>query len=402
VIRLRYSVYVILLMGDVVWSAAFPLGPYWHNTFGLDATETGIILASASVAILIASIPGGLLADRLGPRGVTVASTLLLALSALAHGYATGFWTLLAARVAFGLGFGVAWPAGLALLTAVLPPERRGRTLSASMILAGLGTTIGPTFGGTLTARYGIHAPFTIAAAIMAGAALTLLTAPAVQRLNQRRQPVAESVRRLSREPLAVAGVVFMALPGFVASTIHLLVPLRLNEQGISTAAVGVGFSAGALMFLATSIVVTRLGDRAARVGVGAAMSLALGVTMFIPALSSTVAAMFAILVVVRPPVATLFGIAIPLASRGADAAGVGQGAVLGITNLVWAIAAIAGPITAGFLDDNVGHTATWIVDIVLCGLVAAWTMRGLRERSPKSSGEPPPGSGISPVTGQP
>ncbi len=391
--RLKYAVYVILLMGDVVWSAAFPLGPYWHDEFGLDSTQTGVVLASASVAILVASVPGGLLADRLGPRGVTIASTAVLAASAFAHGYATGYWSLLAARVAFGLGFGIAWPAGLALLTASLPAAERGRTLSASMILAGLGTTIGPTFGGTLTARYGIHAPFTIAALVMAGAAIVLLTTGPVARIATEHQRVHESVRRLAGQPLAVAGVVFMALPGFVASTVHLLVPLRLSEQGISTGTIGLAFSAGALVFLATSIVITRLGDRAARVTVGAVMAALLGATMVLPALSTAVAALFAVLVIIRPPVATLFGIAIPLASRGALAAGVGQGAVLGITNMVWAVAAIAGPVAAGFLDDHVGGTATWVMDIALCAVVAVWASRTTpsarrrREVSASSSG---------------
>ncbi len=52
------------------------------------------------------------------------------------------------------------------------------------------------------------------------------------------------------------------------------------------------------------------------------------------------------------------------------------RGGVLGITNAIWAVAAISGPILAGLLDDHVSHSAPWILNIVLCAAVVAWTIR--------------------------
>jgi MFS family permease len=105
-----------------------------------------------------------------------------------------------------------------------------------------------------------------------------------------------------------------------------------------------------------------------------------------IPIVSSQSEPLYVLLGARGLPLSTLFSIAAPLAALGADRVGVGRGGVLGITNAIWAVAAITGPILAGLLDDHVSSAAPWIVNIALCAAVVGWTVRA-RTRTPAGAG---------------
>ena len=94
--RSLVAVYGLLIAGDVLWSALFPLGPAYRDEFGLSATEVGILLAMFPVAVLVVSLPAGQLADRVGPLKVTTLSALIMAAGAIGQSLAPDFGTLLA------------------------------------------------------------------------------------------------------------------------------------------------------------------------------------------------------------------------------------------------------------------------------------------------------------------
>lgn len=377
--RSLVAVYGLLIVGDILWSALFPLGPAYRDEFGLSATEVGILLAVFPVAVLVVSLPAGQLADRVGPLRVTAICGLILSVGAIGQWLAPEFGTLLVARALQGIGFGAVWPAGLAYLQEVLPEHQRSRVLQSSMVVAGLATMIGPTFGGTLAARFEAGTPFLIGG--IASLALTALLLGLRDAPHHARAatPLLASAARLRSDHLAVAGLAFMALAGYVANTIHLLVPLELRDVGIGEAAIGLGLTVGAAVFLCNSILIARVGARAARPELGAAAALLLGLLCVIPILSTQAAPLFVLLGARGLPLSTLFAIAAPLAALGADRVGVGRGGVLGITNAIWAVAAIAGPIIAGLLDDHVSQPSPWILNVALCLAVALWVVRSPR-----------------------
>ena len=384
--RSLVAVYGLLIAGDVLWSALFPLGPAYRDEFGLSATEVGILLAVFPVAVLVVSLPAGQLADRVGPLKVTMVSAAILAAGAIGQAFAPDFGTLLVSRACQGLGFGAIWPAGLAYLQEVLPEHQRSRILSSSMIVAGLATMIGPTFGGALAARYDAGTPF-----LVGGIATLCLLALMIglrdhPHTSRSPTPLLAAAARLSKDHLAVAGLAFMALAGYVANTIHLLVPLDLRDFGAGEGAIGLGLTVGAGVFLCNSILLSRIGPRAVRVRLGAAAAALLGALCVFPIVSSQAEPLYVLLAARGLPLSTLFSIAAPLAALGADRVGVGRGGVLGITNAIWAVAAIAGPILAGLLDDHVSSSAPWLLNIALCAAVVAWTIR-TRTRAPAAAG---------------
>ena len=382
--RSLVAVYGLLIAGDVLWSALFPLGPAYRDELGLSATEVGVLLAVFPVAVLVVSLPAGQLADRIGPLKVTTLSAVIMAIGAIGQAIAPDFGTLLVARACQGLGFGAIWPAGLAYLQEVLPAHQRARILSSSMVVAGFATMVGPTFGGVLATRFDAGTPFLVGGIATLGITALLTGLRDRPHTGRAATPLIAAADHLRRDHLAVAGLAFMALAGYVANTIHLLVPLDLRDEGAGEAAIGLGLTIGAAVFLCNSILLSRIGPRAVRVRLGAAAATLLGLLCVIPIVASQAAPLYLLLGARGLPLSTLFSIAAPLAALGADRVGVGRGGVLGITNAIWAVAAITGPILAGLLDDHVSSSAPWILNIALCAAVVGWT---IRTRTPAAAG---------------
>jgi EmrB/QacA subfamily drug resistance transporter len=95
---------------------------------------------------------GGRAADLLGRRRVLIAGTLLFGASALAGGLASDAGTVIASRLAQGVGAAMMLPAALSILTTTFTdgPERR-TALGAWGGMAGLGSAAGVLLGGLLT-----------------------------------------------------------------------------------------------------------------------------------------------------------------------------------------------------------------------------------------------------------
>ena len=68
--------YMALFVGEVMWSAIVPLVPAFSNRFHLSTFEAGLLLASTSLAILLVSIPAGIVVDRIGARRLTIAAVV--------------------------------------------------------------------------------------------------------------------------------------------------------------------------------------------------------------------------------------------------------------------------------------------------------------------------------------
>jgi nitrate/nitrite transporter NarK len=83
--------YAAVFVGEAMWSAIVPLVPAFALRFSLSPLQSGLLLASASVAILLVSIPAGMAGDRLGMRRVTLAAMVVLAVSDAGQGLAGSF-----------------------------------------------------------------------------------------------------------------------------------------------------------------------------------------------------------------------------------------------------------------------------------------------------------------------
>ena len=250
------------------WRSSRWCRPY-SDRFGLTKLDAGLLLASASLTILVSSIPATVLSDRYGARRVTLVAVAVMALSDVGQGAANSFWMLLAARMLFGIAFGTLWVSGVAWL-AEEAGSRQARALSLTITTAGLGGIVGPAFAGVLVQRFGLAAPYTVCAVITAGIVPAMLAAGS--RGGGRAEsapPLLSTLAAAMRSRLILASLLLMGLGGMVGGAVNLLVPLQLHRNGLTSAGIGLAFSAAAVAFIASSAGVARLGERAARIEVG-------------------------------------------------------------------------------------------------------------------------------------
>jgi MFS family permease len=374
--RVVAPIYALILLETLVWIAMVPLAPTFADELGLSGVETGMILAAASLAALVVALPLGLLADRLGARPVTIASAFLFTAATLGQGLANEFWSLLLARGAFGVAFGALWGAGAAWLSDSLTAEARSGALAAATTVAGLGFTAGPVFAGVLADRFDTGTPFLVAAAAAAAVTVSLVVAVPAATGEEKRQRLGDMLRTARRDELVLAGIAIIALIGLVGGGVNLLVPLRLRDNGVSAAEIGLLFSIASAVYTVVSAVVARLGDRSATLRVGGATALLTGVSVLLVLASGSTLAAVAFVLLRAPFWATMDTIIYPLAARGAHRSSLGRGSVMGLLTLSWAAASTLGPLIAGGLADAASERAAFAVMVGLCGVFGFWLLR--------------------------
>jgi MFS family permease len=378
-------IYGLIFLETLVWIAMVPLAPTFADELGLSGVETGMILASTSLTALVVALPLGQLADRIGARGVTIASAALFTLATLGQGLAEEFWSLLLARAAFGFAFGALWGAGAAWLSDSLTEERRAGALAAAATVAGLGFTTGPVLAGTLADRFDSGTPFLVLAvpAALVTAALVIAAPAATGEVT--RQPLAEVVRAAGRDELVLAAIGIIVLIGIVGGGVNLLVPLQLRENDVSAGQIGLLFSAASAVYTITSAVVARLGARSATLRVGGSAALLTGLTILLIFASSSTLAAVAFVLLRAPFWSTMDTIIYPLAAAGAHRSALGRGSVMGLLTVGWASASTVGPLLAGGIADAAGARAAYAVMIGCCGALGLWLLRASRRSEPST-----------------
>jgi MFS family permease len=376
-------IYGLIFLETLVWIAMVPLAPTFADELGLSGVETGMILASTSLAALVVALPLGQLADRIGARGVTIVSAALFTLATLGQGLANEFWTLLLARGTFGLAFGALWGAGAAWLSDSLTEERRAGALAAAATVAGLGFTVGPVFAGTVADRFHTGMPFLIVALAAALVTAALVIAAPAATGEVTRQPLREVVRAARRDELVLAAIGIIVLIGVVGGGVNLLVPLQLRENDVSAGQIGLLFSAASAVYTITSAVVARMGARSATLRVGGIAALFTGLTIVIVLASSSTLAAVAFILLRAPFWSTMDTIIYPLAATGAHRSALGRGSVMGLLTVGWASASTVGPLIAGAIADGLGAQAAYAVMIASCLALGVWLLRASQRSQP-------------------
>jgi MFS transporter, AAHS family, 3-hydroxyphenylpropionic acid transporter len=119
---------VILLEGFDLQAAGVS-APHLAPEFHLLPVQIGWFLGASSLGIFLASVLGGILADRFGRRPVVVAGVALFGCCSLLTLRAGGFGPLLAARFMTGMGLGLAMPAVIAMASDHSPAEWKKRAV---------------------------------------------------------------------------------------------------------------------------------------------------------------------------------------------------------------------------------------------------------------------------------
>jgi MFS family permease len=373
-------VYALSLLSSLLQSAIAPLLPSYAHRFQLGGVQIAALLAGTGIAALVISLPAGALSDRFGARVLTLWSGWLIVVATIGQAFAPSFAFLLATRLVFGLGYGIVWTAALTWLARVSGDET---TLAGTITASGFGCIIGPAFSGFIAQYFGLAAPFVIAAVLMIVVTVMLTSIDLEGASALERTGVIASVRAASGDLRILGATVAVALAGASAALVTLLAPLELHSSGASEGAIGVAFSLAAVLFIIGSAVTKRAGLRAVRLKtvLGAGLILALVMT---PATASA-APMFVVVMLCATSAvrSVLWAVGYPLGASGARKAGVGLGVVMGLLNLVWALATVVSPLVAGAIVGPLGVRGTFAISqvVLAAGLVIGWL--GFHARDP-------------------
>jgi EmrB/QacA subfamily drug resistance transporter len=129
---------------------------------GPPVSDLAWVITGYSVIFAALLTPAGRLADVLGRRRVFLAGTALFTLASLGSALAPSLGALVGARLMQGAAAALTLPAGLGIVLAESPPERRAAAVGIWGAATATAAIVGPTVGGVLVDTAGWRAVFLI------------------------------------------------------------------------------------------------------------------------------------------------------------------------------------------------------------------------------------------------
>src|SRR5215510_11780792 len=124
--------------------------PLIGNELGLSYVQIGSILTTQAVCGALSNIPGGLIVDSVGRKGLLMALSLFwIGAPYLMMGFSHEYWLLLTCAALVGIGNNLWHPTAIPLLAQRFP-ERRGLAVSIHGMGGNVGDAIAPLAVGAL------------------------------------------------------------------------------------------------------------------------------------------------------------------------------------------------------------------------------------------------------------
>ncbi len=374
--RLFALVAAVILVDTMFYAAIVPLLPTYADDLGLSKTATGILSASYAAGTLIACIPAGFFAARVGVRPAMLLGLALLALSSAAFAFADSIVVLDVARFAQGLGGACAWTGGLTWIMTASPRERRGEMIGSVLAVAIFGIMLGPVLGG-VASELGPEGVFGAVAVIAACLFVWAATAEGVE--PDPPLPV-RTVVSLVSTPRILAAIWLVTLPSILAGLFDVLVPLRLDDLGAGAIGIGAVFLIAAAVEAVVSPMIGSLSDRRGRLVLIRAGLWASAITGAILWLPGTVVLLGVATTAVILCLSLLWTPAMALLSDRAEAGGLDLAFAAALVNLAWSGGqVVGGSLGAGFAEVTSDAAAYLLV----ASLFAVTALRFLIVRRP-------------------
>jgi sugar phosphate permease len=141
--------WVIMALAATAFTMAFvsrfawpPLVPVVMPVMGISMTQAMAYMTAFYIGYVATQIPGGVLADRFGPRLVLGGSLILQAVGTAAIGFTADYQAGFLLRVVCGLGAGCVYSSGLKAIVAWFTPAQRGLAIGVLMTSPTIGVAI--------------------------------------------------------------------------------------------------------------------------------------------------------------------------------------------------------------------------------------------------------------------
>ncbi|HKJ38494.1 MAG TPA: MFS transporter [Anaerolineales bacterium] len=361
-----YNVIVFIdLLGGFMLYPFFAL--YLTQKFDINMATVGILFAIFSITGFVGSALGGALTDRMGRKGVIIASLILSSVSALGMGFAPSIGWFVAVTVVVGTMSSIGGPAREAVVADLLPEDKRAEGYGINRVIFNLAVIIAPPIAGLLIANSYLTLFIVDAVISLIAAAVVLIALPETKPAAH-----ANAVPETMKQSFSGYKDVFNNTPFilFIGVTILMtLVYMNMNStlgvflrdyRGIPEIGFGTLLSINALIVVALQFWVTRRLERFKPLAMMAAGSLlyTIGFAMygFVQGMTLFIIAMVIITVgemVVAPFQQALVASFAPEEMRGR---------YMAVSGMTWGIAFMIGPYFAGLLLDGPNPNMLWYI----------------------------------------
>ncbi|WP_306321460.1 MULTISPECIES: MFS transporter [unclassified Streptomyces] len=359
------------------------LALYLTASRGFSAAYAGLVASLIGLGGVIASVLGGVLADRLGRRPTLLGAQLATSATVAALAFVRDPVAIAVTGFALGLASNASRPAIQAMMADIVRPEDRVRAFSLNYWAINLGFAVSSVYAGFLVAQ-----SYTLG--FLVEAAMTLACACVVFVKVKESRPVKTAVSGAPSSPVVTMGTVlrdgrFMLMVGlsflvavvFTQSSVGL--PIVMGENGLSSSDVGLVAAVNGVVIVALQIPLTRFIERRDPGRLLTVSSLLIGYGFALTALAGSLAA-YALTVVVwtlgeMVNAPTQSGLVARLSPAE------GRGRYQGVYTMSWSAAALVAPLVGGWVIDSAGAGWLWAGCAAVGTVTAAgyWAlMRGL------------------------
>ena len=124
--------------------------PAIQNDLNISGKSLLWIINAYSIFLSSLLLVGGSLGDIFGRKKIFIIGIILFSASSFMCGFSSGKLMLIISRASQGIGGALMVPESLAIISAVIPSERRGKAFGTWSTFSALTTIIGPVIGGWL------------------------------------------------------------------------------------------------------------------------------------------------------------------------------------------------------------------------------------------------------------
>jgi MFS family permease len=344
---------------------------YLTDELDLTPSFVGLVLGTFGLGSIVATLLGGVLADRLGRRPVLLVSQLSTAATLVALGLTTTPIAVMVLCGVLGLTSNTARPAFSAMMTDIVAAEDRVRAFSLNYWAVNLGFAIAPVLGGLL-ARSGYLSLFLVdAATTLVFAVLVFLRVPESHpTLGAPRSTTAGSMVDVLRDRVFLSFVLLTFGFAVVFSQYLSTLPVQMDDDGLSAAQYGTVIALNGALIVLVTVPLTRWLLRYPRSRILAISSVFLGLGFGATMWASTPTE-YALTIVVWT-VGEVIGAAVAPAVVADLSPAALRGRYQGVFGFSFAAAALIAPLLGGAVYDRLGGPALWTGCAVLSFVTGA------------------------------
>lgn len=343
---------------------------YLTDELGFSPSFVGLVLAAYGLGSVVASLAGGVLADRLGRRPVLLMSQLATAANLVALGLVTEPALVLVLVTLFGLTSNSSRPAFAAMMADIVAPADRVRAFSLNYWAINLGFAVAPALAGLL-ASSGYLTLFVVdAVTTLVFAVLIFLRVPESRPDHVSSGAHGGGMGAVLRDRVFMSFVALSFGTGVVFMQHMSALPVQMRDDGLSPAQYGTVISLNGALIVLVTVPMSRWLARFPRSRVMAVSSLIFGLGFGATTWAATPGEYAA--TVALWTVGEVIGAAVGPAIVADLSPAALRGRYQGVFGFSFAISSLVAPLAGGWTYDTFGGPAVWLGCAVLSFATAA------------------------------